>query len=104
VGIEVKSVLAVLAALAITGCATSRSDGCSLVHDPDAPGGFTVYSCPHAFPVLVGVSAQEEHPGARLGGVAEFQGVTSCVDKTIYVHDTYAEVLDHEYAHARSCQ
>jgi hypothetical protein len=98
---------ALLLAVLLTGCATTTgaySDGCERIFDPAAPAGFTVYSCPHAFPKLVGVSTQEEHPGARLGGVQEFEGLTDCANRTVYVHDTYMEVLAHEYTHARACK
>ncbi len=95
---------AYLAFSCLTGCATTRSEGCTTLNDPQAPAGWTVYSCPHAFPKLVGASTVDEHPATHTATVVEVQGLTDCEAKAVYVHDTYTEVLAHEYRHAMVCQ
>ena len=97
--------LAVLTTLS-AGCATTNlryTDACTLINDPEAPAGFTVYSCPHRFPKPVGASTKDEHRGAREGGIEEFAGLTDCANKTVYYYETYPEIRFHEYNHDRVC-
>ena len=79
----------------LSGCTTTKADSCYQFVDPAAPPGFTLYACPHPFPV----------PDLELapGSFRWAYGVTNCRDHTIFIWDRFSEVLAHEYRHARLC-